>query len=204
MSIPKIPFYFLRHGETTYNNGDLITGQTDVPLTDAGRGQALAVSLCLPTFGTICCSPLTRTVETARIIGSRQPETPIKVIEGLKECNMGVLEGKTHQTLQAEWRKGALVEEAETVYDFDARVLEAVKAAVSEPGPVLVVAHGGVFKALLRIFHLETTPLPNCFPLFFTPAQEGWNLFRMDEQLFLQATSTKNKEQKTKKSKKEK
>jgi broad specificity phosphatase PhoE len=45
------------------------------------------------------------------------------------------------------------------------------------PGPVLVVAHGGIFRALRDMMGLPKEGLtPNGVPLFCQPAPAGWQI----------------------------
>ncbi|MBT4739275.1 MAG: hypothetical protein HOH20_11635 [Rhodospirillaceae bacterium] len=39
-ALPRVPFFFLRHGETDWNKNRLAQGQTDTALNDTGRDQA--------------------------------------------------------------------------------------------------------------------------------------------------------------------
>jgi hypothetical protein len=45
------------------------------------------------------------------------------------------------------------------------------------PGPLLIVAHGGVFRALRDLMNLPKQGLtPNAVPLYCTPAGTGWQV----------------------------
>lgn len=174
MSIPAVPFYFLRHGETDYNIDWRVTGQTDVPLNEKGRVQAVEAGRRFPKISRVFTSPLTRAHETARLL---KLEAPIHVHEGLSESNFGALEGTVYckTTLEA-WTAGRIVVEgAETAKNFDARVAKAMAEVLQNSGPILVVAHGGVWAALLRLVHLPlTTHLDNCKTVAFVPTKTGW------------------------------
>ena len=41
---PKLPFVFIRHGETDANRAGIIAGSNEPPLNDTGREQALAIA----------------------------------------------------------------------------------------------------------------------------------------------------------------
>ena len=72
MSLPELPFWFLRHGETDYNARGLSQGAIDIPLNDNGRAQAKAAGSLLAGKGivSIVCSPMLRTRETAIIVAA--------------------------------------------------------------------------------------------------------------------------------------
>lgn len=65
--------FLARHGRTTWNRDEIFRGQTDVPLDDFGRQQALALGRALAGLGIgeVVSSPLARALETARIACSQ-------------------------------------------------------------------------------------------------------------------------------------
>ncbi|MCH8199757.1 MAG: histidine phosphatase family protein, partial [Chloroflexi bacterium] len=69
-------WYLVRHGETEWNAQERVQGQTDVPLSDVGRGQVArtAERLAGCGFGAVYASDLVRAQETAQIIVARGPE----------------------------------------------------------------------------------------------------------------------------------
>ncbi len=67
----------VRHGESEGNAKGLFTGWLDVPLTEKGKMQALALSgkIKADTFDRVISSDLCRSVETARLTwGERKPD----------------------------------------------------------------------------------------------------------------------------------
>ena len=60
-------FWFLRHGETDWNARNLSQGNTDIPLNEVGRAQAVNAAKLLRTRGirSIVSSPLSRAHDTA-------------------------------------------------------------------------------------------------------------------------------------------
>ena len=94
----------VRHGETEWNKLGKFQGQCDVPLNKRGLAQARqasrAVSLGLGT--TVYASPLYRTMQTAEEI-SRPAQTSVIPMDGLKELNLGDLEGITGPEMRADW-----------------------------------------------------------------------------------------------------
>jgi probable phosphoglycerate mutase len=94
-------FYFLRHGEATWNATGRLCGSTDVPLSDVGRRQAhlLALRLKPLEFEALYSSPLSRALETARIIGEALRYEPV-VDYRLAELNYGAWEGRTFEEIR--------------------------------------------------------------------------------------------------------
>jgi len=149
----------VRHAETAWNAEGRWQGQTDVPLSDRGRGEVARVSTRLKDwrFDRIVSSDLVRAMDTARGIardGLIEPEP------ALREMHLGAWCGLFHRevverfpdqlrALQSgdEARIGGT---GETVGELAARVTGAIDRIARETtGRVLVVTHGGVVRALL-------------------------------------------------------
>lgn len=84
----------VRHGETTWNANHRYQGQMDIPLSDVGRWQAVAIAkrLMPESIDAVYASDLTRAYETAQIIAAPhrlgvQPEPR------LREMSFGEWEG---------------------------------------------------------------------------------------------------------------
>src|SRR5512146_770016 len=82
--------YLIRHGATELTSEDRFSGSTDVDLSEQGRFQAerLAERLADDKITAFYCSPLRRTVETARIIAEPYGFQPIPR-DGLREIHHG-------------------------------------------------------------------------------------------------------------------
>lgn len=91
----KLDFYLFRHGETDHNVNKRMQGWLDIPLNQNGVQQAkqLAKKLSNINFDCIYSSPLSRALDTAKIV-SEKNKTKIILEEGLKEWNLGVFCGK--------------------------------------------------------------------------------------------------------------
>lgn len=170
---PRLTFTFVRHGVTDYNQARVIMGQLDIPLNRTGRDQARRAAAALVGSGIrrIFASPLLRARETAEIIAVAL-ELEITYLDGLKERRWGVLEGRP----LAE-RPDFTPEGAESVAEFDARVLAAL--AEIPPGEGLcLVAHSGTCRALRRTLIKGSDGegmVPNAVPLSFAPRQsDDW------------------------------
>lgn len=167
-ALPRVPFYFLRHGETEWNKKRLAQGQTDVPLNQTGRDQAEQARPLLDGRGItrMIASPLSRAYETAEII-NRTLSVPIDRQDDLKERFFGPFEGKP-------WVSGFVDSEpgqgAETRAAFSERILTALVVLLERPGPLLLVSHGGVFGITVEMLcALPKARAANGVPFRFDP-----------------------------------
>jgi broad specificity phosphatase PhoE len=143
-------FYFIRHGQTDWNLDHRAQGQTDVPLNEKGRQQAQRAAYAARhlRFGTICSSPLSRALETAEAI-AHVTGSKISVLDELKECCWGVREGSTKGVWFENWKAGSEIPDGAEPYSaFLERAVRAINRALQAPGPVLIVAHGGIYWAV--------------------------------------------------------
>ena len=105
----NLTLHFVRHGETA-GNAERRFQTPDVPLSEAGRAQALAVAATLrdTTNATaILASDYCRTMETAAAIGERLG-LPIIEEPALRERNFGIARGQLYADIGEEtlarWR----------------------------------------------------------------------------------------------------
>lgn len=152
----KTTFYLIRHGETAWNVQGRMQGHTDVVLGEKGREQAQDVAQTLShiSIDAIYSSPLSRAVETATII-SESFDLPVTIDEGLKERNLGALEGKSQAEMRAiypDWK--TMTEEerfkdsregTESGEETSKRVLHTLEeiAKTNDGKHILAVTHGG-------------------------------------------------------------
>ncbi|WP_033107011.1 MULTISPECIES: histidine phosphatase family protein [Microbacterium] len=150
----------VRHGQTDWNLDRRIQGSTDIPLNETGRGHARAAAALLAgtTHHAIYASPLVRARETAQIIagaiGLAQPE----LVSDLREREFGEAEGMLvgdYIDRYGDWH--ADVPKAESFDQVAERALAALdvislasrRRSAPTAESVIVVAHGGVIRALL-------------------------------------------------------
>ncbi len=175
MTVPALPqraFWFLRHGETDWNARNLSQGSVDIPLNRVGQAQAVTAAELLRHRGirSIVSSPLSRAHDTARaaaaVIGA-----PIEIDPDLREVSFGVQEGQPMAQWFADWVAGAFTPEgAESFHALRLRASTALARALALESPVLVVAHGALFRALRAGMNLEPNiRTPNAVPLFCEP-----------------------------------
>jgi broad specificity phosphatase PhoE len=160
-----------RHGETDWNLERRVQGHADRPLNETGLAQAraLADELEPVPLDAVYSSDLARARETARIVADRLG-LPVTTLRELREKHFGTWEGLTDEEIlrrfpsarQDPWG------DAETPEQLSGRVLAALRRIAAEHprGQVLVVAHGGPLRALLRHCKLEPNgPIANCHVL---------------------------------------
>lgn len=175
MRIKKVPFYFIRHGQTDWNRQGICMGSQDIPLNETGRRQAQEAVSFLQNEGIvhIVASPLVRAKETAEILAASM-DVPLSLDDDLKECTWGVLEGKPTDVdgLLGPWLKGETPKGAESAASFGKRVLLGLNRALEKTGPVLIVSHGGVGMAVKRFMGVPLEKLANAASYVCVPPQQ--------------------------------
>jgi len=183
--LARVPFWYLRHGETDWNARNLSQGNVDVPLNQNGLVQARAAAEMLRGRGirTIVSSPLGRARVTAEIAGEVL-ELPVRIEDGLREVAFGVQEGKPMTDWFGRWIAGEWTPEgAETFAELRERAVAAVNRALALPAPVLVVSHGALFRALRSAMGLvPNVRTRNAVPFLCTPGADAgaWELTPAD------------------------
>lgn len=171
-TLHPVPFWFLRHGETDWNAQNLSQGNVDIPLNQNGIAQAKAAATMLRDKGirTIVASPLSRARVTAEIAAA-EVGLPIEFDHDLRECAYGVMEGQPMTEWFAAWVEGRMTPDGgESFAALTARTVPAINRAIARPGPVLVVAHGAVFRALRAVMgHEPNVRTRNAVPIWCAP-----------------------------------
>ncbi|MGZ3298047.1 MAG: histidine phosphatase family protein [Asticcacaulis sp.] len=186
-------FFVLRHGQTDWNLQARLQGSTDIPLNDTGREQARQAAERLHGLGItrIVSSPLSRALETARIVGERLGLAPD--IDGrLIERNFGLFEGltldevrreriemRTHMNPKADLDGKHYPDNAEPLGDVIDRVFDCVEA-YRERDVCLFVCHGIPFRAISRKFLNEMYSSPNAAPVRFEQSGGLWRMIALD------------------------
>lgn len=156
----SLKLYFLRHGQTDRSRDNVFCGSIDPDLTADGLEMAKAFAIAyrsLP-WNAIFCSPMRRTVATAKPL-CEAVGMQMELRDGLKEINYGKWEGKTIETVDREyhddyirwtadpaWYPPTEGELAVAIAHRSLQVIEEIKQRFSN-GNVLIVAH----KATIRI-----------------------------------------------------
>ena len=141
----------VRHGETEWSRAGKHTGRTDVPLTDRGREQALAVGEALRgrQFALVLTSPLQRAADTCRLAGFGDQA---QERDDLVEWDYGAYEGRTTEEIRKE-RPGWLVWDdelpgGETLAQVGVRADRVIGEVRAAEGDALLFAHGHVLRIL--------------------------------------------------------
>ena len=161
MNTETTRLFLIRHGETEENRRGILVGGTDVPLSEVGRAQALALAPLARSLSVdaIFASPLQRAVETALLAFGVQAR--IVTDSSLKEVNFGAWEGLYFAEIQGRWPElwqswlddwvNTKIPEAEDFRAFTQRLIgfcdEVVRAHPG--GRLAIVAHGGCIRAIL-------------------------------------------------------
>jgi broad specificity phosphatase PhoE len=182
LAITQTPFWYLRHGETDWNRQGLSQGSNDIPLNELGLAQAkeAAVRLRYRGITSIVASPLSRARVTAEIVAEALG-LEVTIEPDLREVSWGVHEGKPLAEWFSDWIAGhATPEGAESFSELRRRSIAGLNRAVNRPPAVLIVAHGGVFRAIRSVMNLEITGRTrNCIPMWCEPPRfpgQAWSL----------------------------
>lgn len=152
--------YLVRHGETDWNKTNLFQGRTDIPLSEEGIWQAKQTKERLKgKFDVVYTSPLSRAVQTAKIISENTELSPI-IYENLIEIDFGKWEGlpydeikdifpKEHKLWKTDNNTAPLVGGEQNMKNASIRGKNAFLDIVNknQNKRILLVAHGGLIKA---------------------------------------------------------
>ena len=153
--------FLLRHGAIDNPPPRRFLGRSDLPLNADGVRQArdLARWMGVLPFRRVCASPLSRAVETAALVSGR-PAAAIERVETLVEIDLGAWEGLSLAEVQVrfpgeyEQRGQDLAAYRTPGGESFAQVADRACPALADlardrSGPLLVVAHMGVNRAVL-------------------------------------------------------
>ncbi len=159
----------VRHGQSQWNLENRFTGWVDVPLTEAGRTEALRAGKAIQALGIhfdlAYTSVLIRAIETLQIILSQigQEKLPVTKDQALNERHYGELQGLNKDEMKKKfgedqvklWRRSYDVAPpgGESLKDtaaralpyFESRILPDLKAGKN----VLVAAHGNSLRSIV-------------------------------------------------------
>ncbi len=160
--------FIARHGETDYNLAQRWQGTSDIQLNDRGRAQATALAARIRVLGlevaAVGSSTLSRAYETAQIVAMGLGLPTLTPDVRLRERSFGVFEGLTYTECEVRFPEvnaryqvdpTAQPDGAEGYDRVVARVREAVMEATRVKPHSLLIAHGGVMRALVSSVHKE-------------------------------------------------
>ena len=182
LAIAQYPFWYLRHGETDWNRQGLSQGNIDIPLNELGLAQAREAAQKLRNRGiaSIVASPLSRARVTAEIVGEVLG-LDVTIEPDLREVSWGIREGEPLADWFHGWIAGHTTPEGAESFDtLRRRSIAGLNRAMERPPAVLIVAHGGVFRAIRSVMKLEISGRTrNCVPMWCEPPRapgQEWSL----------------------------
>lgn len=164
--------YFIRHGQTVWNKEKKFQGVKDSPLTELGISQTkkLKENLKNIKFTHFYSSPLGRARETLSILTENRTNPKIKIIDELKEINLGDMEGVSREYFAKKhpiqfynlWKNGKNYNptsfNGETLQSVFERGIKVIKTLTKNHSPedlLLVVSHGILLEAIFAFLKKE-------------------------------------------------
>lgn len=155
----KITFYYVRHGETLFNDLRIMQGMCDSPLTDTGIRQAEEIASVLRHhhFDHVFCSSSERAWDTAKIICRFHDIEPVCLKE-LKEFDFGELDGEPIDRFRSRIQPHRMEDDwtdvgGENVELFRQRAdrgFARILPYCKDGDTVLMVSHGSFFMHLMK------------------------------------------------------
>jgi probable phosphoglycerate mutase len=167
----KKEFYFVRHGQTDHNlSKKKEDHHKDIPLNETGRNQAKTIEPIIASLPirTVCSSPMKRAKETKEIITERLLADHHE-IDDLGECTARIWQEMSKRGMYSDI---PIDGEARLFMD---RVRKGIDHVLSLPGPLLIVAHGGVHWAACCLMCIENHEwaIANCAIVHFSMGANG-------------------------------
>ena len=195
-------FVFLRHGESVGNAEERFQGQSDFPLTEKGRRQALALAERWlrerMKFDLVLTSPLSRAKETAELIGSKL-DVPVEADPIWLERNAGEVSGLTRDEALKLYPEpeftthyDAFGENGEGDWELYLRAGKALHGLIKRPaGKYLIVTHGGLLNKVMYVILGIPVQANNNGPRFrfnntgfaefnYRPVRHQWRMLRLE------------------------
>jgi len=159
--------YLVRHTTPNVAKG-ICYGQADLDVTESFLAEAAIIQKHLPaSILTVYSSPLQRCKKLAKYLFANHD---IQLHDALKEVNCGDWELRDWDSIERvqidAWINGLDVQmpNGESYTELYERVKEVFLKIHNQPGPVAIVAHGGVIRSILS--HITNTPLQDSFKVF--------------------------------------
>lgn len=155
----QVEIVLIRHGKTEGNKEKRYIGRTDQPLSEEGIAGIKENLGRYPSVEKVYASPMKRTRQTAELI---YPGQASELVDGLREMDMGVFEGKNHAELKNRpsyilWvatRGKISIPGGESMKDFGKRTMDAFIQVLGDMQAEgikrsAVVAHGGTIMSIV-------------------------------------------------------
>jgi probable phosphoglycerate mutase len=188
--IPAQAFYLLRHGESEANVLNIAAGGgVNSPLTQAGKHQADKLANFMASLeikpSRIFHSPQIRAKETAERV-NKNLNLSMTEIPLLHEHNLGEWEGKSWEIIRPKIYANETAPGGESRSDFSKRIKTVMDEILAEDhgAPPLIVAHGGTFHAIGKLYEWPFGAMANCHLHFFSPDPSHppfpWEIWQFD------------------------
>ena len=206
MDKPIYHFTFLRHGESVGNAQSRWQGQSDYPLTERGRAQALALAERWQAeavkFDLVIASPLARAKETAEIIAASL-NVKVEFDPIWLERDIGEMEGLTLDEVRQKPQPSYITPynpiggNGEGDWELFLRAGKALQELLRRPsGSYLIVSHGGMLNQLMHAivgvahhadpsgvrFHFENTSFAR---VIYYPQRHRWAIDAVNDRAHL-------------------
>ena len=154
-----IHFYYVRHGQTLFNQQKKVMGQSDSPLTEKGIEQARIVQRKLSRipFRKAYSSFAKRAIDTTKIILEGR-DVPISIEKDLQQLDFGDLEGQSRMKVNDEmndchehgedFRSHQGERKEDLLVRFD-RLLKKMVLEAKDGDSILLVSHGTYYTILI-------------------------------------------------------
>lgn len=168
--------FIIRHGQTVWNQGQILQGHADIPLSARGIEEARQMAFMLKDipFTLIGASPLLRTRQTGAVL-SEILQSPLEICPELLARGYGPWEGKSISKIREEysrefdemklWPLSKVfstipfpgIESYETVSQ---RAIPLLERFAAEAGNCVFVTHTGVVSSILLKLGFSGTKVP--------------------------------------------
>ena len=145
----KKTLYLMRHGQTIFNERNIVQGFCDSPLTELGRRQPLYAKHWFENRNIVFDHAYSSTQERASDTLELVTDIPYTRLKAIKEMSFGTFEGKSNDLMHKEvnWTEDpdAMVKfGGESFSDVQNRVVSALTEVMSQDDHlnVLAVSHG--------------------------------------------------------------
>lgn len=174
----------LRHGQTDWNIDFRLQGITDIPLNSKGIQQATHAAQAIDSgdWHFVASSPLSRAMDTAKIIADSIGISEVKINPLLLERSFGDAEGLTHAEWKAAYPDG-FPPGGESLDELRVRANQLLNDLVEQyrGTRVLVVSHGALIRKLVRIVSQGKLPevgerFENTSLTVLKHDQNGWQI----------------------------
>ncbi len=171
--------FLIRHGLTAGNLQKRYVGRTDEPLCPKGIAAAQKAG-SFPAVSRVIVSPMLRAKQTAALLF---PQAEQQVLDGLREMDFGVFEGRTADEMVSDaayrtWVDGNCQDvcpggegmhgfSSRTLSTFDQAVQKAIRTGESR---LVIVAHGGTLMAVMDRYAMPK----RAYWDWHVPTLHGW------------------------------